>query len=478
MTPLRVGIAGFDFTPRIHPTCGAWGTSRTMTEIDMPLLGRCVALEHDGRRVVWYALDIVGENLEPTTEHRDRVAESLGLTRDQVIWSTIQTHACGALPGSTRTGCAISDLSGQDPQFAEEERQRFVKSYLDAGREAIDKLQPATVSAGKGFCDSIGYNSRFPMPNGGCKFSRNYAEGLQGGKFYDPTIGLIRFEDTNGKPLGVIFNFGCHPAVMINDKYVSSDYPGTARQCIEEAIDGAPAMFVQGFCGDVHCRHMFGTPAQAKRLGQRLGQAAIDALPTLVPARSGPLASAFDPLELPCRPMPSRKYFEEGLAAREAFIEELKNDPAAVWFDGTNAPEQMSVEDRIKFVEVKVRFFKEGLRMIDAGESPATSTLSFPISALRIGDVGAVLSPGENFTLTGHKIRQRSPFVHTLICGDTNGLIGYIGDDLEMDRRGYQTDSYWQGLYPNGFRLTPAKGSVQKLIATACGLLDKLQNEA
>ena len=475
MEPLRVGIAGFEFTPRIHPTCGAWGTSRTMTEIDMPLLGRCVALEHDGRRVVWYAMDIVGENLAPTTVHRDRVADALGLVREQVIWSVAQTHSCGALPGSNRTGSAISDLSDQDQQFAEAERQRFIKSYLDAGREAIERLQPATVWAGRGFCDSISYNSRFPMPDGGCKFSRNYAEGLQGGKFYDPTIGLIRFEDTNGKPLGVIFNFCCHPAVMINDKYISPDYPGTARMCIEEAIGGAPAMFTQGFCGDVHCHHMFGTPEHAKRIGKRLGQAAVEALSTLIPARSAPLAWAHEPLELPCLPMPSRRELEQGMADRLAFIEELKHDPAAVWFDGTNAPEQMSVEDRIKFVEVKVRFFKEGLRMLDSGESPRT-TLSFPISALRIGDVAAALSPGENFTLTGSKIRQRSPFVHTLICGDTNGQIGYIGDDIEIDRRGYETHSYWQGLYPNGFRTAPAKGAVQKVIAAACGLLNKLQD--
>ena len=119
----------------------------------------------------------------------------------------------------------------------------------------------------------------------------------------------------------------------------------------------------------------------------------------------------------------------------------------------------------------------EGLRMLDAGESPRP-TLSFPIGALRIGDVAAVLSPGENFTLTGLKVRQRSPFAHTLICGDTNGQIGYIGDDIEMDRRGYQTHSYWQMLYPNGFRLTPAKGAADRVIATASGLLNQVLQQA
>ena len=44
MDKLLVGAAGVDITPRFHPKLGAWGTSPTMTELDMPLLARCVAL--------------------------------------------------------------------------------------------------------------------------------------------------------------------------------------------------------------------------------------------------------------------------------------------------------------------------------------------------------------------------------------------------------------------------------------------------
>jgi len=37
MSSLRVGIVGFDITPRIHAQHGAWGTTPSMTKIDMPL---------------------------------------------------------------------------------------------------------------------------------------------------------------------------------------------------------------------------------------------------------------------------------------------------------------------------------------------------------------------------------------------------------------------------------------------------------
>jgi hypothetical protein len=92
-----------------------------------------------------------------------------------------------------------------------------------------------------------------------------------------------------------------------------------------------------------------------------------------------------------------------------------------------------------------------------------------------MGDVAAIISYGENFTQTGADIRHRSPFVHTLICGDSNGLWGYLGDDGEIDRAGYETDSYWKMLFLDGFRRAPAKGSAGQIIDTSVRMLWELQ---
>lgn len=62
---LHAGIAGFDFTPPIHPEYGAWGTTPSMTEVDLPLLGRCLALRQGSGQgqqadqlLLWFALDL------------------------------------------------------------------------------------------------------------------------------------------------------------------------------------------------------------------------------------------------------------------------------------------------------------------------------------------------------------------------------------------------------------------------------------
>ena len=476
MNQLRAAMVGFDITPRFHPQYGAWGTTPLVTELDMPLLARCLVLEQADCRIVWFGSDLCGEPVPFTLQLREQVAGALGMTVEQVIWSTSQSHSTGALPGSVMSGSAITKKVAIDRDFIDAERARFMNAYVDAAGRAIAALKPAQVSAGRGHCDSIGYNSRFPMPTGGCKFSRNYLEGLQSGKYFDPTIGLLRFDDDAGAPIGIIFNYCCHPAVLIRNKHCSSDWVGTARQCIEQAIDGAPAMFVQGFCGDVHPRHMFGGPQQAAILGRRLGQAAVRALPTLVPAASGPLNLTWKPVEFACQPMPTVAECRQQMAECEAYIEEVtQRDPAATWVCGYNHPDPwlFSPEERAAGTQLSVDYFRKLIAMIDAGKQ-LPRTLSITVGALRIGDVAAVLSPGENFTITGDRVRRRSPFVHTLICGDTNGLFGYIGTDDEIDRGGAETRNSWRLTAMGGYRLPLAKGSAARITDTFVGMLQDL----
>jgi hypothetical protein len=445
----------------------------------MPLQARCLVLEQDGRRLVWYGSDLDGEPVPFTDRLRDEVADALGMVRSDLIWSTSQAHSTGGLPGSVMSGSHINPLVNTDPDFIEGERRRFMKAYVDAAREAIARLEPVRVSTGKGFCDSISYNSRFPMPTGGCKFSRDYGEGLQGGKYYDPTIGLVRFDDRNGKPIGAIFNFCCHPAVVIMDKYCTPDFVGAARQCIEESIAGAPAMFVQGFCGDVHPRHMFGTPEQAAALGMRLGKAAAAAMQTLVPVRCEPFDWTWETIDLPCQKMPSRSECEQQIARRQAFIDDLKKNPRLTWCCGFNLPDpdKFTAEERAATVDLTIQYYREALRILDAGEM-ARQSHPVTLGAVRIGDLAAGLSPGENFTITGLRIRQQSPFVHTLICGDTNGLFGYMGTDIEIDRGGFETDFFWNILCMDGFRLAPAHGTADRIVGTIMRMLRQLQGDA
>ena len=424
--------------------------------------------------MIWYGIDLITLNIPQTDEIRDELGEALGLDRRQIVFSTSQVHAGGVFPGSNLSGCCFVNDAETDAPFADAERKRVMGLLVDAGRQAIEQLQPANVCAGTGYCDNMSYNTRFPMPTGGNKFSRHHTEGLQSGKYYDPVIGLVRFDDKQGKPLGAIFNFCSHPATLIKDKMISSDWVGTARAHVEDAMGSAPAIYVQGFCGDVHCNHMFGTPQQAKLNGRKLGVAAAEAMATLIPARGEPLCICHRTVQLRCRPMHTIDEVERGLAARQAFIDELEDDPAATWFDGINFPEQFTPKERRMAARMSMEYLELARQMLERGESGPSSTLDLPLGALRIGDIGAVLSPGEQFAAAALKVRVRSPFVHTLPCGDTNGVFGYIGDDAEIARGGYETDSFWKYHYVAGFRLAPTFGTADRIDQAAYEMLREL----
>ena len=75
------------------------------------------------------------------------------------------------------------------------------------------------------------------------------------------------------------------------------------------------------------------------------------------------------------------------------------------------------------------------------------------------------------------KIRTRSPFVHTLVCGDTNGLFCYLATDIEIDRGGSEPERNWKTLVHDGFRLAPAKGTADLIANTAVELLKSLHEK-
>ena len=68
----------------------------------------------------------------------------------------------------------------------------------------------------------------------------------------DPTVGIIRIDDSRNRPRAVIMNFACHPDALNAVSYViSSDYVGSATRFVEEAFDyKVNCLFIQGGAGN------------------------------------------------------------------------------------------------------------------------------------------------------------------------------------------------------------------------------------
>ena len=92
---------------------------------------------------------------------------------------------------------------------------------------------------------------------------------------YDPYLAQA------GMDRVVLFNVPAHPVVMgENSRYVSADYPGAARRCIEDTLGpGTRAMFLLGACGNVNpffaCQNNF---KSVEVLGNAIGYGICAAL--------------------------------------------------------------------------------------------------------------------------------------------------------------------------------------------------------
>ena len=128
MDTLNVGMVGFDITPSIHPVCGAWGCNPTITAVDQPLAGRCLALQQGDRQVVWLSFDLVGDSPRFTlTTATD--GESVDLT--QVITYIRYSGAFQKVIADTASEFSITPLGKSNGDYILDEDETFEITMLN-----------------------------------------------------------------------------------------------------------------------------------------------------------------------------------------------------------------------------------------------------------------------------------------------------------------------------------------------------------
>ncbi|HUU54934.1 MAG TPA: hypothetical protein VMY87_08445 [Armatimonadota bacterium] len=87
----------------------------------------------------------------------------------------------------------------------------------------------------------------------------------------DPHLEWLAFRTKRGRSLGSIVRFSAHPVIWRKSitGRISADYPGVLCGAIEKAT-GAPALFVNGPCGDVKPLYPSNSEAEMVRVGRSL----------------------------------------------------------------------------------------------------------------------------------------------------------------------------------------------------------------
>jgi hypothetical protein len=295
----------------------------------------------------------------------------------------------------THSGPVIDEDYDQIPEW----EQRALDKIVQAIGEARGRLTEARVGVGYGQA-ILGHNRRYIQSDGRVRMLWRNSTGQPTGVI-DPSVGVIRIDDTQGVPLAILVNYACHPVVFGPDNLrYSADYPGAMARFVESSWnDGPVCFFLQGAPGDINPL-LDKTPlpenadAEMREVGEKLGK-------EVARVSRSVHTEAPDTPELAYL---KNRWSQEAL--RSAIMSAYGPNPAKRYFRYLNDP------------------------------------IAAHVSTLVINrQIALVGLPGEPFVGLQLLLKQRSPLAATFLCGYTNGYIGYFPTMRDAVAGGYGADT-------------------------------------
>jgi neutral ceramidase len=403
-----------------------------------PLWARVLATRAGDHTLLLVAADLHSTPMWMSNEIRAALGRRCGLARDAIAICTSQNHSC---PSTSEKEYSYS--------------RRLVRELTEVGAAAVARLRPARIGAAKGYEHGLGYNSRLPITEdmlpeacpdlvrhrGGCMFARDHRLGRSGGRPVDHEVGVIRIDDAEGKPMAVIFHYGCHPATVIDGPYLHGDYAGFAAERIEKALPGATALFLQGSLGNSHPRDFFTDVDHARRNGQGLAAEVLRVLPDVRTADRVAMGFAGEPFPVTLVAYPTER-LERLLGHFRAFLRELGTNPQACWIgagpDTVNLPPRYPVDARRRMVAPLIKYCEDTLAARRNKARDDLTPLQTDIQIFRWNDIALCFNGLEMFYQTGLEIKRLSPLRYTFPVGNANTLVGYVAPQEEFDLGGYE----------------------------------------
>ena len=460
------GVARRDITPPVGIYHRMWGaaTHDRSTGVHRPLTTTILVMRPDdslaaSKPVAFVAVDHCLLWNREMNELLDRVSESSGVERSQIIVFFSHTHAAG-LMGHERV-----DLPGGEliPQYLAD----VADAISDGIREASSQFQPAVLTYGTGRCN-LATNRDFKdgtLDRFVCGFNPS-------GKA-DDTVGVIRLATAdNHTTLATVVNYACHPTTLAWDNTLISPE-------VVESATNAPCFFIQGASGDIGPRHGFvGNTNVADQNGRQLGYAVLSALEDLPPVDanmkyggaviSGATIGTWD-YETSSTTQRSRaaaweeQHSEVSLAYRDDLPrhDELQRE-AAEWKTkeaaATEAGDANTARDARAMIERMTR------RIVRVAHLDDAETYPYPIRLWKMGDAVWVALDGEHYNVLQRNLRNHFSDVPLIIGTLANGSdVWYLPD----------TASYGKGLYQEDASIL-AQGSLEKLEAALIDQIEKL----
>ncbi len=401
---LKGGCSKVDITPPLGVTLiGSYGKP---SDSVMDVLSAKAMVLSDGRdTVVIVAADLLYAPLEDITDPvRTIVHERLGIPKQNIMVCGTHTHSGpevftrSKLPPKARV--PVSDL-------ARSYLQSLVQKMADAVVMAHRDMRDVKIGTAVGEVPEVLFNRRPVAKNGRVKSTLTLppevvatrriemtAEGYARPTFtlesggvplefgcVDPRVYVLRLEDADGRIVGSLVDFGCHP-VSIYPSFptaVSADYPAFVARVVEQA-EGAVCLFTLGLAGNTVPIQRGAKPRE--QIGKAVGAEAVRKLQFVATTDDVVLKGMCRPVVFPAKKAPGDKP--------------------------------------------------------DEGTPPPITT---EVQVLRLGGIYLLGLPGEILVEVGMEIRKKAGIEKLVIATVANDTVGYVCHSRAYDEGGYEPDS-------------------------------------
>ncbi len=411
---LKVGFGQSDITPLVGDIITGAGHVRSIGTEDR-LVARTLVAQSGGRTIAIVGVDLVKIRFDLVEAAIAIASQRTGIEHDAVMICPSHNHSSPLIPmGGTINKKYLAAL----PELIAESIEKAYKS-----------LEPARMLLGRSLVYEGHHNRRVVSKADGLVLNTwlgklNDLEqtpqvlGTEGP--IDPELWVARFDALDGRVLGMLVNFTCHPNHRLRKhlKTWSADFPGVISEHITKAYGKETlTVFTQGCSGNI-------SPSSRQSVDWReksavFARAAVEAARRATPIK-GPIT-----------------------------VDYIRRD--------LQVPRRDPKDQRPGAVA------RLGWRSSPGGAAPQNRKV--PVNAARIGPLGIATNPGELFVEWGLTIKKRSPFPHTIVSELTNEWIGYEPTAQAFQHEGYETLA--------GVNFVTLEG-IQKLVDTSVELLQEL----
>ncbi|MDP6113277.1 MAG: neutral/alkaline non-lysosomal ceramidase N-terminal domain-containing protein [Planctomycetota bacterium] len=405
MTPnhLQVGVGRTDITPPLGTLLMGYPTpDRAAESVRDPLHATALAFEYAGVTAVILSLDVAIVEDEHVAAIRNGIQDKTGVQPGHITVCAIQTHSAPR----TQEVWGWCELDGEYID------NTMVPGAISAATDAHNAKVPARVGIATTRSD-VGINRR-PI-----RADHGIALGQSRWGYYDPEMTVLRFESVEGT-LATVVHYGAHPTVLGSwSRAISRDWPCIMIDGIER-YSGAPALFINGAVGDIAPRSQsLGATGQDEdhllEVGHTALRDAMKAWRSIRDLRDINMSVSTGNYELTYRPLPP---------LQEAKTEQRNAEP-----------------DKGKYGRGMAEY-KYWSAVIEAHKAAPRSGRPFLQTITQLGPVAIVPFPGEPFAETVLRMRDVSPFQHTLCASTSCGNNAYLCPREAYARGGYEA---WVG---------------------------------